>query len=198
VSLIYSDARAAVPFWLTYLALTALDARLLLDSMSGRAGRAAIPEQGFVHRPRRMTVLIVGEVVGLVAAAIGATLLPWQWPLLAAGLALAWAGFALRLAAKRTLGRFFVGAVVIQSQHQVITTGPYAVIRHPGYAASMLSLVGLGLATGDALAIAIFAVVSLWVFLRTIAVEEHALVTHLGNAYRDYCTRTSRLIPGIW
>jgi len=198
MSLVYSNAVAALLFWLTYLALTMLDARLLFDSMSGRVGRSAIPEQGFVHRPRRMTILLVGEVVGLLAAAVGAAVLPWRWPLLVTGLALAWAGFALRLVAKRTLGRFFVGAVVIQEQHQVIATGPYAVIRHPGYAGSMLSLLGIGLATGDAVAAVIFTVVPLWVFLSTIAVEEDELVSHLGTAYSDYCRHTSRLIPSVW
>src|SRR3954468_21106687 len=105
MSLVYSNTAAALLFWLTYLALTILDARLIVDSMSGKVGRAAVGEQGFVHRPRRMAVLLVGEVVGLVAAAVGATMLPWRWPLLAVGLALAWTGFALRLVAKRTLGR---------------------------------------------------------------------------------------------
>ena len=198
MSLIYSDARAAIPFWLTYLALAAIDARLFVDSMSGRVGRAAIPDQGFVHRPRRMALLIVGEVVGLIAAAVGAALLPWQWPLLVVGLVLAWAGFALRLAAKRALGRFFVGAIVIQDQHQVVTTGPYAMIRHPGYAGSILSLFGLGLATADALALAVFAVVPVWGFVSTILAEEKALVRHLGRPYDDYCRRTPRLIPNVW
>jgi len=198
MSLVYSNVAAALLFWLTYLALTVLDARLLVDSMSGRVARAALPEQGFVHRPRRMTVLLVGEVVGLLAAAVGAFVLPWQWPLLVVGLALAWAGFALRLSAKRTLGRFFVGAVVIQEQHRVVDTGPYAVIRHPGYAGSMLSLFGIGLATGNALAAAIYTAVPAWVFLSTIAVEEDELVSHLGTAYSDYCKHTSRLIPTVW
>ena len=198
MSLIYSDTTAAPAFWLTYLALTVLDARLLLDSMSGRVGRIAIPEQGFVERPRRMTVLLVGEVVGLVAATVEAAALPWRWALLLVGLALAWAGFVLRLAAKRELGRFFVGAVIIQAKHEVVTTGPYAIVRHPGYAGSLLSLIGLGLATGNALAIAIFTVVPLWVFLSTIADEEAALLAHLGTPYRDYCTHTSRLIPSVW
>jgi protein-S-isoprenylcysteine O-methyltransferase Ste14 len=198
MSLIYSNAGAASAFWLTYLALTVLDGRLLIDSMSGSVARAAVPEQGFVHRPRRMAVLLVGEIAGLITAAVSAATLSSQWALLITGLTLAWAGLALRFAAKRELGRFFVGAVVIQEEHHVVATGPYAVIRHPGYAGSILSLFGLGLATGNALAIVIYTLVPLWVFLSTIADEEKALVTHLGTEYRDYSTRTSRLIPSVW
>lgn len=33
---------------------------------------------------------------------------------------------------------------------------------------------------------------------RRIVVEEHMLVEHLGDEYRFYQDRTSRLIPGVW
>jgi protein-S-isoprenylcysteine O-methyltransferase Ste14 len=198
MSLVFDDVRAAVLFWATYAALTAVDARLVLRSLSGRELHGAPAPQGAVHRRTGLVVLLVGEGAGIAAAALDATMLPRRWPLLGAGLALAWAGIGLRLWAKRTLGRFFVGAVVIQNDHDVVTNGPYALIRHPGYAGAIVAMTGMGIATANALSMAVFTLVSLVVFTRTIAVEEATLAQQLGQPYVSYQSRTARLVPGIW
>ncbi|KAI0820449.1 hypothetical protein BC628DRAFT_1330429 [Trametes gibbosa] len=62
------------------------------------------------------------------------------------GLALVAAGTLLRLTCYRTLGPFFTFDLALLPKHRLVTTGPYAVVRHPAYLGSLLTLAGLGLA----------------------------------------------------
>ena len=197
-TLIYTDALAATIYWGTYLVFILIDARLVTDVMRGKTAARATSAQGPVHRPVGILWLVTGEALALAAAFIDAVVLPGRWVFLVVGVVLAWCGILIRSAAKRALGRFFVGAVIIQDDHRVVTDGPYAVVRHPGYAGSIVALIGLGLATANVLSIAIFTGVALFVFVRTIKVEEAALTAALGEAYVDYSRDRARLVPGIW
>jgi len=197
-TLIYSDPVAAAVYWATYLVFILIDARLVTDVMRGKTTGRSWAAQGVVHRPAGLFWLIGAESLGLAAAFIDALVLPGRWAFLVVGLVLAWCGTLIRLAAKRALGRFFVGAVVIQDDHRVVAEGPYALVRHPGYAGSILALIGLGLATANVLTIAIFTAVSLYIFVRTIRIEEAALTAALGDPYVEYARDRSRLVPGVW
>jgi protein-S-isoprenylcysteine O-methyltransferase Ste14 len=197
-SLVYSDPVAAGIYWATYLVFILIDARLVTDVMIGRTAARATSAQGPVHRPVGIVWLVSGEALGLAAAFIDTLVLPGRWAFLIAGVVLAWCGILIRVAAKRTLGRFFVGAVVIQDDHRVVTEGPYTVVRHPGYAGSIIALVGLGLATANVLSILVFTGVALLVFVPAIKVEEATLTAAFGDAYIDYSRDRARLVPGLW
>src|SRR6266487_5505057 len=62
------------------------------------------------------------------------------------GLAMFLLGLALTVWAYHTLGRFFSLEVQIQGDHRVVDTGPYRLVRHPGYAGVLFGFLGLGLA----------------------------------------------------
>ena len=49
----------------------------------------------------------------------------------------------LRLQCYRTLGRFFTFEVSIRKGHQLVTTGPYNIVRHPSYSGSLLMCIGM-------------------------------------------------------
>jgi protein-S-isoprenylcysteine O-methyltransferase Ste14 len=95
--------------------------------------------------------------------------------------------------------KFFVKFVKIQTdrEHIVITTGPYAYVRHPGYAGSLLAFIALPVALGSLLALLpASAGLSLWV-VRTY-LEDRTLLKEL-DGYSQYASRVRwRLIPGIW
>jgi protein-S-isoprenylcysteine O-methyltransferase Ste14 len=97
------------------------------------------------------------------------------------------------------VNRFFSPVIRIQTErgHHVITTGPYRYVRHPGYAASSLLLIGGGLVLGSWLA----ALIGLLMFLpivRRTAVEDRLLLEELED-YGAYAQRVRyRLFPGIW
>lgn len=55
------------------------------------------------------------------------------WAIWILGWVVGLTGFAIRIVAKRTLGRFFTVRVQLQEDHQVVDTGIYGLLRHPLY-----------------------------------------------------------------
>ncbi|MBI5294037.1 MAG: isoprenylcysteine carboxylmethyltransferase family protein [Chloroflexi bacterium] len=95
--------------------------------------------------------------------------------------------------------RFFSGTVRIQTErgHHVVSTGPYKLVRHPGYAGGLFGYVFIPLLLD-----------SLWAFVPTIllagvmilrtALEDRTLQAELPG-YREFAQKTKyRLISGIW
>ncbi len=118
-----------------------------------------------------------------------------QWTAL---IALA-AGYAICLWAMR-VNRFFSSIVRIQNDRGqvVITTGPYAIIRHPGYLAGIVIVVASGLALDSWIAATMLMVCALPFLLYRAATEDRVLLAELPG-YRDYAERVRwRLLPGIW
>jgi len=77
----------------------------------------------------------------------------------------------------------------------VIERGAYHWIRHPSYLAAILMMLGMGLALANWISLIALGIVPLGIYAYRIHVEEKALVETLGQPYRDYMTRTKRLIP---
>ncbi len=121
----------------------------------------------------------------------------WARPCLAAGVAVTGTGIALRQWAIHTLGRYFVGHVLVQPGQTVISTGPYRWLRHPSYAGQWLEMTGIGLATGNVASIATCVLVPLIGITARIKGEERELTASLPG-YRDYIQGRPRLIPHIW
>jgi protein-S-isoprenylcysteine O-methyltransferase Ste14 len=108
-------------------------------------------------------------------------------------------GYALCLWAMRE-NRFFSSVIRIQSDRgqYVVTAGPYAVIRHPGYAAGILIIAASGIALGSWLAEALL-VITMLPFLQYRATTEDRILQVELEGYRDYAARVHwRLLPGIW
>jgi protein-S-isoprenylcysteine O-methyltransferase Ste14 len=109
------------------------------------------------------------------------------------------AAYALCLWAM-VVNRFFSSVVRIQSDRGqvVVTSGPYAVIRHPGYVAGIAIIVTSGLALDSWFATGFLIVFSLPFLLYRAKSEDRVLQAQLPG-YRDYAQRVRwRLIPGIW
>ena len=76
-------------------------------------------------------------------------------------------------------------------------TGPYRVVRHPGYAGNLLALPGIVLALSSVWTLAPAAVALIIAVIRT-ALEDQTLLDELPG-YRDYTQRVRyRLMPGIY
>jgi protein-S-isoprenylcysteine O-methyltransferase Ste14 len=121
---------------------------------------------------------------------------PW---LQAAGLIALAAGYGLVFWAM-LVNRFFSSVVRIQSdrgQH-VVTTGPYAFIRHPGYLAGFVIILASGVALGSWIAAAVLIIPSVPGLLYRAITEDRVLQAELPG-YRDYAVRVRwRVLPGIW
>lgn len=97
------------------------------------------------------------------------------------------------------VNRFFEGTVRIQSQRgqRVISAGPYAVVRHPGYVGVMLSFIAVPMALG-ASAAWIPALLALALYVIRTYLEDRTLQAELPG-YAQYAQNTRyRLIPGLW
>ena len=95
--------------------------------------------------------------------------------------------------------RFFYSVVCIRTDkgHVVCDTGPYLLVRHPGYAGNILPLLGIVLALGSLWALIPTAVALVITVIRTV-LEDQTLQEELPG-YRDYVQRVRyRLIPWIY
>jgi protein-S-isoprenylcysteine O-methyltransferase Ste14 len=117
----------------------------------------------------------------------------------AVGLLALIAGYGLAFWAM-TVNRFFSSVVRIQTDrgHVVVTTGPYAVIRHPGYTAGIIIMVASGIALGSWISAVVLMIGSLPFLLYRAVTEDRVLRAQLPG-YSDYAARVRwRLFPGLW
>jgi protein-S-isoprenylcysteine O-methyltransferase Ste14 len=122
--------------------------------------------------------------LGLWAAALGVLVVSCGWTLVT------WA---------MLVNRHFEVIVRIQTDrdHRVVTTGPYAVVRHPGYVGASLWALGSPLVVGSAWGLIPAGLTVLVLVLRT-SLEDRTLRAELPG-YADYAQRVrSRLLPGLW
>ena len=115
----------------------------------------------------------------------------------ATGVALQLLGLATRAISMRTLGQFYTRTLRADDQQRVVDTGPYRVVRHPGYTGSMLVWIGFALSTRSLPVAAVVAGLFGSAYRRRIVAEELLLRRDLPG-YVAYSERTKRLIPYVW
>jgi protein-S-isoprenylcysteine O-methyltransferase Ste14 len=94
---------------------------------------------------------------------------------------------------------FAAPVVKVQSErgHHVISSGPYAWVRHPMYTGTILFLVGVPLLLGSWWGLVMSPLFAVLFAIRA-GIEERALIAGLPG-YDDYATRVHyRLLPGVW
>jgi protein-S-isoprenylcysteine O-methyltransferase Ste14 len=97
-----------------------------------------------------------------------------------------------------TIGRLW--ALLYISGHkklELITEGPYSMVRHPLYVFSLIGAIGIGLTSENILVFAALVIFYLSYYPLTIIVEEKKLVDKFGQAYLDYIERTPRFLPKL-
>jgi protein-S-isoprenylcysteine O-methyltransferase Ste14 len=192
--------------WLFLVVLLASSILLILyllrvnpDVIAGRVNRH--------ERPRRWDLLLallvaLPAMLGIfIVAALDDgryrwSVLPW-WGC-ALGYALMLAGMA-GLAWAQAVNKFFEPSVRIQTDrgHHVIDTGPYDVIRHPGYVAGFAFFLGIPLSLGSLWGLIPAMIMSAFLVVRTV-LEDRTLQAELPG-YKEYAQRVRyRLIPGLW
>jgi protein-S-isoprenylcysteine O-methyltransferase Ste14 len=110
------------------------------------------------------------------------------------GTALTAAGLGFSAWARVHLGRNWSATVTVKQDHELISTGPYAIVRHPIYTGVLLGFIGTALAIGQWRGV--LAVVIVFVaFWRKLRLEERWMSETFGEQYRLYRARTKALIP---
>jgi protein-S-isoprenylcysteine O-methyltransferase Ste14 len=112
------------------------------------------------------------------------------------GSALTAGGLLFSVWARLHLGRNWSGTVTIKEDHEFITCGPYAFVRHPIYSGLLLAFIGSAAACGQlrGLLSVVLVYCSLWYKLRQ---EERWMREQFGEAYQLYCRRVAALVPFI-
>jgi protein-S-isoprenylcysteine O-methyltransferase Ste14 len=116
---------------------------------------------------------------------------------LTAGLVVTGMGVVVRQWAIATLGRFFVGHVLVQPDQTLVDSGPYRWLRHPSYTGFWLEIVGVGIALGNGVSVALCGLLPLIGIFARIVGEERELNANLSG-YAEYVQRKPRLIPFVW
>lgn len=148
-----------------------------------------------------MGVILVLFCAWLVLMALDAARFHWStMPLVAQALGAVGIVACLWIAVLTFRENTFAAPVVkIQKDRaqRVVTTGPYAYVRHPMYAGALLYFVGTPLLLGSWYGLA-FAPVLVAALAFRIVMEERTLTAGLAG-YADYAARVCyRLIPGVW
>jgi protein-S-isoprenylcysteine O-methyltransferase Ste14 len=123
---------------------------------------------------------------------------PVSWWVCVLGYALLLGGMAI-LTWAEAVNKFFEPTVRIQADRgqMVIDTGPYAIVRHPGYVGGMLFFIGIPLSLGSLWALIPAVLSSLGLILRT-KWEDETLQAKLSG-YKEYAQQVRyRLVPGVW
>ena len=95
----------------------------------------------------------------------------------------------------RTIGDSYRGGVGLYEQHRLVTTGPYARMRHPIYAAFITIMVLVLLMSADwVLGVSGLVLVGIIARVR-IPIEEAELQARFGDSWNDYTKRTGSLLP---
>jgi protein-S-isoprenylcysteine O-methyltransferase Ste14 len=169
------------------------------DVIAGRVNRH--------ERPRRWDLFLglLGFLPTILAVLIVAALddgryhwFPVPWWACVLGYALLSIGQAGMTWAE-SVNKFFEPSVRIQTDrgHKVIDTGPYAIIRHPGYAFGFLLFLGIPLSLGSLWALIPALLLGPLLLVRTI-LEDRTLQEELAG-YKEYAQKVRyRLLPGVW
>lgn len=123
-----------------------------------------------LYQPHRIT-----NVVAVVGVALGLGFSAW---------------------ARAHLGRNWSGIVTVKQDHELIRSGPYAVVRHPIYTGLLVAFAGMAVGGGTWtgwLAVAIIATA----FVRKLRIEERFMADQFGDQYTRYRREVPALIPGL-
>jgi protein-S-isoprenylcysteine O-methyltransferase Ste14 len=113
-----------------------------------------------------------------------------------AGVAVCAAGIALSIWARRHLGRNWGMPMSLKEEHELVTTGPYRVVRHPIYTGILIAMLG-STATGSPLWPILFVLFGGY-FLYSATVEERLMLRQFPTQYPAYRRRTKMLIPFVF
>jgi protein-S-isoprenylcysteine O-methyltransferase Ste14 len=179
--------------WLTTVYLERNDPALLERRMRG--GPTAEKEP-------RQKVIMLGASLGFIALLVVPALdRRFQWSvtpvwLVVGGDILTAVGFYLIFRVYR-VNTFTAATIQVTPDQHVVSTGPYAIVRHPMYASASLYVIGTPLALGSYWGL--LAAVAMLPFLIWRLLDEERLLARSLSGYTEYQKKVPyRLVPRIW
>lgn len=170
-------------FWL----LTAIGQKRAVFRES--AGRSAVYRIGTIIA---FLLMFSRSRVGLLSWRVTPHSPALEWMALVVGVA----GFAVAFWARILLGGEWSSQVTLKTDHRLIQSGPYALVRHPIYSGLLLAMVGTAMAGGE-LRMYLASAVIFGTFWYKSRLEEQLLISAMGARYVEYQQHTYALIPGL-
>jgi protein-S-isoprenylcysteine O-methyltransferase Ste14 len=152
---------------------------------------------------RILRVVIFAIAIGLLSApSIPLSWLYLQlWPV---GIWPFWLGAAVMVAgllfaiwAREHLGRNWSRSVTIKKDHELITSGPYGVVRHPIYTGILAGFFGTAIALSEVRGWIAFVLIGLALWLK-LRMEEQWMRLEFGETYAAYTHQTAALVPYVF
>ncbi|HUP07132.1 MAG TPA: isoprenylcysteine carboxylmethyltransferase family protein [Caldimonas sp.] len=160
--------------------------------------KPAVRREGLVSRALHIVplgaavlLLLPGSVAGPVLAG---RFVPRGEMAYWAGAAVTLCGLLFAMQARHRLGRNWSGTVTVKQDHELVTDGPYGIVRHPIYSGLLAAFIGSALALGEWRGILSVALV-LIAFARKIRLEERWMQERFGDAYVRYRQHVPALLP---
>jgi protein-S-isoprenylcysteine O-methyltransferase Ste14 len=171
----------------------------------------------FERRAKRVPVVsdrrVPSERVGLAAALVGLAIIPgfyvatgipeWAdypshiWAVVAGALVFCLAMWVFRRTHKE-LGRNWSITLEIRQKHELVSRGPYALVRHPMYTSFLLMGVGQAFLLSNWVIGLVGLIGFATLFFLRVDKEERMMLEVFGPQYRAYMDRTKRLIPYLY
>jgi protein-S-isoprenylcysteine O-methyltransferase Ste14 len=107
-------------------------------------------------------------------------------------------GLIIRVTSILKLKQQFTYTVTKIENHELIETGLYKIIRHPGYLGQLIIFLGISVCLSNWLSVLLMIIPVLSGYIYRINVEERFMLEQLGQKYIDYLKRTKRLIPSVY
>lgn len=143
---------------------------------------------------KRKQVLIVGILAGLVLLAVTDSTWRIGWPRAHRGIQ--WSGLLLILICilGRTWATLYIGGL---KQRELVTKGPYSVVRNPLYLFTLFGAAGIGALSGSLVMAIVYAGFASVVFLSVVLQEEQFLLATFPHEFPAYAARVPRLVPRL-
>ena len=192
-------------YFVLFLMLAAM--RIYFMVKVRRSGGRIMPDEGAIKREGGRGVFVI-RVIGFFAVMIFLVMyfLGAKWIdvfMFTLPAWLRWVGFCIGVISvafwtwtQVTLDTQWSAQLQLTKGHHLITTGPYARIRHPLYAGMFGWCVALSLLTANWIFVAVCVLFILWLLWR-IPKEEQMMIEAFGDEYKAYMQRTGRLFPKL-
>jgi protein-S-isoprenylcysteine O-methyltransferase Ste14 len=201
-----TESTFRIAFFVLFIMLLAM--RVYFMVKVRHAGERLMPDKQAVAREGGRGVLVVRiAVFFLLMAFLVMYIIGMAWiDLFAFPLPvwLRWAGFGLGLLSvsfwtwtQIHLDTQWSAQLQLRKEHHLVTTGPYARIRHPLYSAMFGWAAALGLLTANWIFVTM-AVLSIVGTVVRIPKEEQMMIEAFGEEYKNYMERTGRFFPMLW
>lgn len=179
-------------FWV----IVAVGAAVMFKAFRGSGDEAAPASRSGMSR---VGIALQGIAFGLTGMGPIRFALPWSAPssLICSAVVLLFGGGAVAvfLAATRAMGKNWSVVARTRTDHELVRTGPFALVRHPIYLALFLYLISFGVAFGHFRQILIAAPFYVAGAMIRIRIEERLLRAQFGDAHARYVREVPAFIP---